>query len=99
MDPVRHGYCNIRGIQESCTPPVLWPDQPNPAYQTSMACLLSVRHGYGHSCGVHFSCMPPLHRHGVHIFPYASDDNSSYDLFPSSERKIRDAWLSCLIAN
>jgi hypothetical protein len=49
-----------------------------------MACVLSVRHGYGRSRGVDFSCMPPLHSRGIQNFVYASDEHSSYDLFPSS---------------
>jgi hypothetical protein len=66
-------------------PPMRCPDQPKTTYQRSMACVLSVCHGYGHSRGVHFSCTPPLHSCGVQIFAYASDEHSSYDLFPSSE--------------
>jgi hypothetical protein len=62
------------------------PTSPNPPYQSSMACVLSVRHGYGRSRGVHFFCTPPLHSRGVPNFVYASDEHSSYDLFPSSER-------------
>jgi hypothetical protein len=60
------------------------PNSPNPPYQCSMACVLSVRHGYGRSSGVHFSCTPPLRSCGVQNFVYASDEHSSYDLFPSS---------------
>jgi hypothetical protein len=64
------------------------PKNPNPPYQYSMACVLSVRHGYGHSRGVHFSGTPPLRSCGVQDFVYASDEHSSYDLFPSSDLAI-----------
>jgi hypothetical protein len=68
-----------------CTPRMLWLDQPTPSQHRPMACTISVRHGYDYSRGVHFICTSPLCSHGVQKNLYAPDDNSSYELFPSSE--------------
>jgi hypothetical protein len=93
---------SIGGVQDSYTPRIWhypWRTEilyasdavPRPAqtHPTSLACVLSVRHGYVHSRGIHFSCTPLLHSRGVQNFVYASDEHSSYDLFPSSETLTR----------
>jgi hypothetical protein len=50
-----------------------------------MVSMYFVRHGYSHSRGVHFSYTPPLRSRGVQKFLYATEDNSSYSHFPSSD--------------
>jgi hypothetical protein len=52
----------------------------------SVASTYLVRHGYGHNRGVQFFCTPPLCSRGVQKFLYATEDNSSYSYFPSSEK-------------
>jgi hypothetical protein len=84
-DSVRHGYVYSRGVQERCTPRVLGRDQPKPSHHMLVVSMYSVRHGYDLSRGVHFSCTPPLYSCGVQKFLYATEDNSSYSYFPSSE--------------
>jgi hypothetical protein len=81
---IRHGYLHNYGVHSwlyasgTMTRPV------HTFHHTLVASAYPVRHGYGRSRGIHYSCMPPRHSHGIHIFPYASNDNSFYDLFPSS---------------
>jgi hypothetical protein len=84
-------YMSCRRPTSTSDPPrwrpssLLSSPSPIPPSKFSMACTISVRHGYGRSRGVHFSCTPPLGSRGVRIFLYASDNHSSYDLFPSSD--------------